>query len=43
MKQIFFIIKDIELDRVDLKISTATSKMVYQSLMVEVQGPWVFS
>ena len=31
----FFIIKDIELERVNLKISTAIYKIVYQSSMVK--------
>ena len=34
-KQSLFIIKDIDQDRVNLKISTAISKIVYQSSMVK--------
>ena len=35
MKQSFSIIKDIELDRINLKISTAISKIVYQRSKVK--------
>ena len=35
MKQSFSIIQEIELDRINLKISTAISKIVYQSSKVK--------
>ena len=35
----FFIIKDIEVERINLKISTAISKIVYQSSMVKSHRP----